>query len=92
MPVGIEPMSLLRAMTPRLPESYEALGVRPLDGLMDLFGEVVRAGTRPTTSMVKIWSSQQDPEGQYCSTTGCSPRARGRFWPSPRGWWTLTVG
>ncbi|MBA2534301.1 MAG: circularly permuted type 2 ATP-grasp protein, partial [Rubrobacter sp.] len=44
MPVGIEPMSLLRAMTPGvLPEAYKALGVRPLDGLMEMFGEVVRA-------------------------------------------------
>ena len=36
MPVGIEPMALLRTMTPDvLPESYKALGVRPLDGLME---------------------------------------------------------
>jgi uncharacterized circularly permuted ATP-grasp superfamily protein len=44
MPVGIEPMHLLRARTAEvLPESYAALGVRPLDDLMGRFGEVLRA-------------------------------------------------
>ena len=46
MPVGIEPMHLLRARTAEvLPESYAALGVRPLDDLMGRFGEVLRAAS-----------------------------------------------
>ncbi|MDQ4129264.1 MAG: circularly permuted type 2 ATP-grasp protein, partial [Actinomycetota bacterium] len=46
MPVGIEPMSLLRARTAEvLPESYAALRVRTLDGLMERFGEVLRAAS-----------------------------------------------
>jgi uncharacterized circularly permuted ATP-grasp superfamily protein len=64
MPVGIEPMSLLRAMTPGvLPESYEALGVRPLDGLMDLFGEVVRAASPEPDPTVAVLST--GPDDQY---------------------------
>ena len=44
MPVGIEPMHLLRARTAEvLPEAYATLDVRPLDGLMGRFGEVLRA-------------------------------------------------
>jgi uncharacterized circularly permuted ATP-grasp superfamily protein len=64
MPVGIETMSLLRTMTPDvLPESYGALGVRPLDRLMDVFGEVVRAASpepNPTVAILSI-----GPEDQY---------------------------
>src|SRR5215203_7415875 len=42
MPVGIEPMNILRSRTPGvLPESYRTLEVRPLDGLMETFSEVV---------------------------------------------------
>ncbi len=64
MPVGIEPMSLLRAMTPGvLPESYRALGVRPLDRLMDLFGEVVRAASPEPEPTVAILST--GPDDQY---------------------------
>ncbi len=64
MPVGIEPMSLLRAMTPGvLPESYKRLGVRPLDGLMDLFGEVVRAASPEPDPAVAILST--GPDDQY---------------------------
>ena len=64
MPVGIEPMSLLRAMTPDvLPESYGALGVRPLDGVMDLFGEVVRAASPEPEPTVAILST--GPDDQY---------------------------
>jgi uncharacterized circularly permuted ATP-grasp superfamily protein len=64
MPVGIEPMSLLRAMTPGvLPESYRTLGVKPLDGLMDLFGEVVRAASPEPDPTVAILST--GPEDQY---------------------------
>jgi uncharacterized circularly permuted ATP-grasp superfamily protein len=44
MPVGIEPMHLLRARAVEvLPESHAALCVRPLDDLMGRFGEVLRA-------------------------------------------------
>jgi uncharacterized circularly permuted ATP-grasp superfamily protein len=64
MPVGIEPMSLLRAMTPDvLPESYETLGVRPLDGLMDIFGEVVRAASPEPDPTVAVLST--GPDDQY---------------------------
>ena len=64
MPVGIEPMGLLRAMTPGvLPESYEALGVRPLDGLMETFGEVVRAASPEPDPMIAILST--GPDDQY---------------------------
>ncbi|MBA4115700.1 MAG: circularly permuted type 2 ATP-grasp protein [Rubrobacter sp.] len=46
MPVGIEPMHLLRARTAEvLPESYAALVVRPLDDLMGRFGKVLRAAS-----------------------------------------------
>jgi uncharacterized circularly permuted ATP-grasp superfamily protein len=64
MPVGIEPMSLLRRMTPDvLPESYGSLGVRPLDGLMDLFGEVVRAASPEPEPTVAVLST--GPDDQY---------------------------
>jgi uncharacterized circularly permuted ATP-grasp superfamily protein len=64
MPVGIEPMSLLRAMTPDvLPESYQTLGVRTLDGLMDVFGEVVRAASPEPDPTVAVLST--GPEDQY---------------------------
>jgi uncharacterized circularly permuted ATP-grasp superfamily protein len=64
MPVGIEPMCLLRTMTPGvLPESYKTLGVRPLDGLMDLFGEVVRAASPEPDPVVAILST--GPDDQY---------------------------
>jgi uncharacterized circularly permuted ATP-grasp superfamily protein len=64
MPVGIEPMSLLRTMTPDvLPESYHALGVRTLDGLMDTFGEVVRAASPEPDPTVAVLST--GPDDQY---------------------------
>ena len=64
MPVGIEPMILLRTMTPGvLPESYEALGVRPLDGLMEFFGGVVRAASPEPDPTVAILST--GPDDQY---------------------------
>src|ERR687890_1563110 len=64
MPVGIEPMSLLRTMTTDvLPESYRTLGVRPLDGLMDIFGEVVRAASPESDPTVAILST--GPDDQY---------------------------
>src|SRR3712207_3028378 len=58
MPVGIEPMHLLRARTAEvLPESYAALGVRPLDDLVERFGAVLRAA-----------SSREDPTIAVLST------------------------
>jgi uncharacterized circularly permuted ATP-grasp superfamily protein len=64
MPVGIEPMNLLRSMTPEvLPESYETLGVRSLDGLMDIFGEVVRAASPEPDPTVAVLST--GPDDQY---------------------------
>src|SRR5918999_1528777 len=47
MPVGIEPMSRMRARTAEiLPESYATLGICSLDGLIERFGEVLRAAAR----------------------------------------------
>jgi len=64
MPVGIEPMGLLRTMTPGvLPESYKALGVRPLEGLMETFGGVVRGVSPEPDPTVAILST--GPEDQY---------------------------
>jgi uncharacterized circularly permuted ATP-grasp superfamily protein len=64
MPVGIEPMSLLRARIPGvLPESYRALGVRPLDGLMETFSRVVRAASPEPEPTIAILST--GPHDQY---------------------------
>src|SRR5215203_2100045 len=64
MPVGIEPMNILRTMTPDvLPESYKDLRVRPLDGLMERFGEVVRAASPEPDPTLAILST--GPEDQY---------------------------
>ncbi|HEV8044105.1 MAG TPA: circularly permuted type 2 ATP-grasp protein, partial [Rubrobacter sp.] len=64
MPVGMEPMSLMRARTVEvLPESYEALGVRPLDGLMERFGEVIRASAPVNDPTLAIIST--GPDDQY---------------------------
>src|SRR5215210_198838 len=64
MPVGIEPMNILRAKTREvLPESYAALRVRPLDGLMERFGEVVRAASPEPDPTLAILST--GPEDQY---------------------------
>jgi uncharacterized circularly permuted ATP-grasp superfamily protein len=64
MPVGIEPMSLMRARTAEvLPESYAALGVRPLDRLMERFGEVLRAASPKSDPTLAILST--GPEDQY---------------------------
>jgi uncharacterized circularly permuted ATP-grasp superfamily protein len=64
MPVGIEPMSLTRARTAEiLPESYAALGVRPLDRLMERFGEVLRAASPKPDPTLAILST--GPEDQY---------------------------
>src|SRR5215210_7365589 len=64
MPVGIEPMNIIRASTPSvLPESYTALRVRPLDGLMERLGEVVRAASPKPDPTVAILST--GPHDQY---------------------------
>jgi len=64
MPVGIEPMNILRKITPDvLPESYTALGVRPLDGLMERLGEVVRAASPEPDPTIAILST--GPDDQY---------------------------
>ncbi len=58
MPVGIEPMSRMRARTAEvLPESYAALGVRSLDGLMERFGEVLRAASPKPDPTLAILST-----------------------------------
>jgi uncharacterized circularly permuted ATP-grasp superfamily protein len=64
MPVGIEPMNILRTVTPDvLPESYKALRVRPLDGLMERLGEVVRAASPEPDPTIAILST--GPRDQY---------------------------
>ena len=64
MPVGIEPMVLMRARTAEvLPGSYVALGVRPLDGLMERFGEVLRSASREPDPTLAILST--GPDDQY---------------------------
>jgi uncharacterized circularly permuted ATP-grasp superfamily protein len=64
MPVGMEPMGLLRARTVEvLPESYAALGVRTLDGLMQRFGEVLRAAAPVNDPTLAILST--GPDDQY---------------------------
>ena len=58
MPVGIEPMSRMRARTAEvLPDSYAALGVRLLDGLMGRFGEVLRAASPQPDPTLAILST-----------------------------------
>src|SRR5215210_4111755 len=64
MPVGIEPMNILRARSPEvLPESYAALRVRSLGGPMERFGEVVRAASPEPDPTVAILST--GPHDQY---------------------------
>ena len=64
MPVGIEAMNILRTRTVQvLPESYAALRVRALDGLMERFGEVVRAASPEPAPTVAILST--GPQDQY---------------------------
>src|SRR5215218_9255284 len=64
MPVGIEPMSLMRVRTAEvLPETYAALGVRPLDGLMERFGEVLRAASPAPDPTLAVLST--GPGDQY---------------------------
>jgi uncharacterized circularly permuted ATP-grasp superfamily protein len=64
MPVGIEPMSLMRARTAEiLPGSYAALGIRPLDGLIERLGEVLRAASPKSGLTLTILST--GPEDQY---------------------------
>lgn len=62
MPVGIEPMHLLRARTAEvLPESYAALGVRPLDDLMERFGGVLRAASpKPDPTLAVLSTGYED--------------------------------
>jgi uncharacterized circularly permuted ATP-grasp superfamily protein len=58
MPVGIEPMSLMRARTAEiLPESYATLGVRSLDDQIGRFGEVLRAASRESDPTLAILST-----------------------------------
>jgi len=64
MPVGIEPMNILRTNTPDvLPESYKALRVRPLGGLMERLGQVVRAASPEPDPTIAILST--GPDDQY---------------------------
>jgi uncharacterized circularly permuted ATP-grasp superfamily protein len=62
MPVGIEPMHLLRARTAEvLPLSYSALGVRPLDNVMERFGAVLRASSpKPDPTIAVLSTGYED--------------------------------
>ena len=61
MPVGIEPMHLLRARTKEvLPESYAALGVRPLDDMMDRFRQTIRAASSREDPTIAVLSTGHD--------------------------------
>ncbi len=63
MPVGIEPMHLLRARTAEvLPESFAALKVRPLDGMMGRFGVVLRAASPREDPTIAILSTGYDDQ------------------------------
>jgi uncharacterized circularly permuted ATP-grasp superfamily protein len=58
MPVGVEPMSLLRARTAEiLPESYAALGIRSLDRAIERFSEVLRAASKEPDPTLAILST-----------------------------------
>lgn len=64
MPVGIEPMCLMRARNREvLPESYASLRTRSLDGLMQRFGEVLRAGSPGSEPTLAVLST--GPDDQY---------------------------
>ena len=64
MPVGIEPMYLMRARAIEvLPESYAALVVRSLDRLMERFGEVLRSASPESDPTLAILST--GVEDQY---------------------------
>ncbi len=57
-------MALMRARTAEvLPGSYAALGVRPLDGLMQRFGEILRAASGKADPTLAILST--GPDDQY---------------------------
>lgn len=64
MPVGAISMSRLRALTPEVfPDSYAALGVRPLGDLLGRLGEVLRAASPLPDPTLAIIST--GPEDQY---------------------------
>jgi uncharacterized circularly permuted ATP-grasp superfamily protein len=64
MPVGAMSMSRLRALTPEVfPESYAALGVRPLGNLLGRLGEVLRGASPLPDPTLTILST--GPEDQY---------------------------
>jgi len=64
MPVGAMSMSRLRSLTPEVfPESYTALGVRPLGDLLGRLGEVLRAASPLPDPSLAILST--GPEDQY---------------------------
>ena len=64
MPVGAMSMSRLRTLTPEVfPESYAALGVRPLGDLLGRLGEALRAASPLPDPTLAILST--GPEDQY---------------------------
>lgn len=64
MPVGAMSMSRLRTLAPEVfPESYAALGVRPLGDLLGRLGEILRAASPLPDPTLAILST--GPEDQY---------------------------
>jgi len=74
-------MALMRARTAEvLPESYAALGVRPLNGLMERLGEVLRAASKKPDPTLAILST--GPTTSTILTTESSPKSSARSWQS----------
>jgi uncharacterized circularly permuted ATP-grasp superfamily protein len=64
MPVGLVPMSRMRACTAEvLPDSYSSLGVRPLDGMLGRLGNALRAASPATDATLAILTD--GPSDQY---------------------------
>ena len=81
MPVGLEPMALMRTRTAEiLPESYAALGVRPLNGLMERLGEVLMAASREPDPTLAILST--GPDDQYYLDHRVFAKSSARSWQS----------
>jgi uncharacterized circularly permuted ATP-grasp superfamily protein len=64
MPIGLVPMSRMRARTAEvLPDSYSSLGVRPLNGVLERLGDVLRAASPDTDATLAILTD--GPSDQY---------------------------
>lgn len=90
MPVGMEPMFMMRSVTAGvLPGAYAALKVRPLDNLMQRFGEVLQAASPAPDPTLAILST--GPDDQYYLDHTFFARELALSWPgSTRSGWTAT--